>query len=43
MGHLSWMARSMDGFARPDFGDEVVDNIVIVSLSKHGWCRLILM
>jgi hypothetical protein len=28
----------MEGFARPDFGDEDVDNIVIVSLSKMGCC-----
>jgi len=33
----------MEGFARPDFGDETVDEIVIVSLPKHGWCRLVLM
>jgi hypothetical protein len=33
----------MEGFARPDFGDEDVDNIVIVSLSKHGFCRFHLM
>jgi hypothetical protein len=28
----------MEGFARPDFGDETVDEIVIVSLSKLGGC-----
>jgi hypothetical protein len=28
----------MEGFARPDFGDEPVDNIVTVSLSKMGCC-----
>jgi hypothetical protein len=28
----------MEGFARPDFGDESVDEIVIVSLSKNGGC-----
>jgi hypothetical protein len=28
----------MEGFARPDLGDETVDEIVIVSLSKHGGC-----
>jgi hypothetical protein len=28
----------MDGFARPDFGDEDVDNIVIISLSKKRCC-----
>jgi hypothetical protein len=28
----------MAEFARPDFGDEVVDEIVIVSLSKSGGC-----
>jgi len=33
----------MDGFARPDFGDETVDEIVIVSLYKLGFCRLYLM
>ena len=33
----------MEGFARPDFGDEAVDNIVIVSLSKKGGCRFRLM
>jgi hypothetical protein len=33
----------MDGFARPDFGDETVDEIVIVSLSKKGGCCLILL
>jgi hypothetical protein len=33
----------MEGFARPDFGDETVDEIVIVSLSKHGFCRHHLM
>jgi hypothetical protein len=33
----------MEGFARPDFGDEVIDEIVIVSLSKHGGCLLRLM
>jgi hypothetical protein len=26
----------MEGFARPDFGDETVDEIVIKSLSKKG-------
>jgi hypothetical protein len=36
-------ARSMEGFARPDFGDETVDEIVIVSLYKFGFCRLRLM
>jgi hypothetical protein len=33
----------MAEFARPDFGDEVVDEIVIVSLSKKGGCRIRLM
>jgi hypothetical protein len=33
----------MEGFARPDFGDETVDEIVIVSLSKLGGCRLHLL
>jgi hypothetical protein len=33
----------MDGFARPDFGDETVDEIVIVSLSKLGGCQLIML
>ena len=33
----------MEGFARPDFGDESVDEIVIVLLYKLGFCRLILM
>jgi hypothetical protein len=33
----------MDGFARPDFGDEDVDNIVIVSLYKFGFCQLRLL
>jgi hypothetical protein len=33
----------MDGFARPDFGDESVDEIVIVSLSKFGFCQLKLL
>jgi hypothetical protein len=28
----------MAEFARPDFGDEDVDNFVIVSLSKSGGC-----
>jgi hypothetical protein len=28
----------MEGFARPDFGDESVDEIVIISLSKLGGC-----
>jgi hypothetical protein len=28
----------MEGFARPDFGDESIDEIVIVSLSKLGGC-----
>jgi len=28
----------MEGFARPDFGDETVDEIVIISLSKNGGC-----
>ena len=32
----------MDGFARPDFGDEDVDNIVIVSLYKRGCCLIVL-
>ena len=43
MGHLLFMGSAMAEFARPDLGDESVDNIVIVSLSKHGWCRLVLM
>jgi hypothetical protein len=30
----------MEGFARPDFGDETVDEIVIVSLSKSGGCLI---
>jgi len=30
----------MEGFARPDFGDETVDEIVIVSLSKRGCCLI---
>lgn len=33
----------MAEFARPDFDDEPVDNIVIVSLSRHGWCQIILV
>jgi len=33
----------MEGFARPDFGDETVDEIVIVSLSKFGFCRIHLL
>jgi hypothetical protein len=33
----------MEGFARPDFGDESVDEIVIVSLSKLGGCLLVLL
>jgi hypothetical protein len=33
----------MEGFARPDFGDEAVDNIVIVSLSKKGGCLIVLL
>jgi len=33
----------MEGFARPDFGDETVDKIVIVSLSKLGGCLLVLL
>jgi len=33
----------MEGFARPDFGDESVDEIVIKLLSKYGGCRLVLM
>jgi hypothetical protein len=33
----------MEGFARPDFGDETVDEIVIVSLSKLGGCLLVLL
>jgi len=33
----------MEGFARPDFGDESVDEIVIVSLSKLGGCLARLM
>jgi hypothetical protein len=28
----------MAEFARPDFGDENIDEIVIVSLSKSGGC-----
>jgi hypothetical protein len=31
----------MEGFARPDLGDETVDEIVINSLSKKGGCCLI--
>jgi hypothetical protein len=30
----------MEGFARPDFGDETVDEIVIISLSKKGGCLI---
>jgi len=37
------MGSVMEGFARPDLGDESVDEIVIVSLSKRGGCRLILL
>jgi hypothetical protein len=33
----------MEGFARPDFGDETVDEIVIKSLSKKGGCLTRLM
>jgi len=33
----------MEGFARPDLGDETVDEIVIVSLPKHGGCQIILL
>jgi hypothetical protein len=33
----------MEGFARPDFGDEDVDNIVTVSLYKFGFCQLRLL
>jgi len=33
----------MEGFARPDFGDESIDEIVIVSLCKKGGCVLILL
>jgi hypothetical protein len=33
----------MEGFARPDFGDENIDEIVIVLLSKRGYCRHHLM
>ena len=33
----------MEGFARPDFGDETVDEIVIVSLPKLGGCLVRLM
>jgi len=33
----------MEGFARPDLGDETVDEIVIVSLSKRGGCLVRLM
>jgi len=33
----------MEGFARPDLGDESVDEIVIVSLSKKGGCLIRLM
>ena len=33
----------MAEFARPDFGDEVVDEIVIISLSKKGGCLIHLM
>ena len=33
----------MEEFARPDFGDETVDEIVIVSLSKRGFCRLVML
>lgn len=28
----------MEGFARPDFGDESVDEIVIISLPKKYCC-----
>jgi hypothetical protein len=30
----------MEGFASPDLGDESVDEIVIVSLSKKGGCLI---
>jgi hypothetical protein len=30
----------MEGFARPDFGDETVDEIVIVSLHRNGGCLI---
>jgi hypothetical protein len=33
----------MEGFARPDLGDETVDEIVTVSLYKFGFCRLHLL
>jgi hypothetical protein len=33
----------MEGFARPDFGDETVDEIVTVSLYKFGFCQFHLM
>jgi hypothetical protein len=33
----------MEGFARPDFGDESIDEIVIISLSKLGGCLARLM
>jgi hypothetical protein len=33
----------MEGFARPHFGDENIDEIVIVSLSKSGGCLIHLM
>lgn len=33
----------MEGFARPDFNDEPVDNIVIILLSKKGGCFLRLL
>jgi hypothetical protein len=33
----------MEGFARPDFGDETVDEIVTVSLYKFGFCQVHLM
>jgi len=33
----------MEGFARPDFGDETVDEIVTVSLYKFGFCQLHLL
>jgi hypothetical protein len=33
----------MEGFARPDFGDENIDEIVIISLSKLGGCLIHLM
>jgi hypothetical protein len=33
----------MAEFARPDFGDENVDEIVIISLSKKGGCLIHLM